>query len=122
MAAVQKKHSNPNDPDNYIENYNAVVGTNANFFNMGTGQPLGLLVMNGKEYTPIYTKEREYNFFAILKDGTPVIGEASEYNKYKNNIQEAVGGAEILVKDGVNQFIGKTSEKMPRCCVGITAD
>ena len=122
MAAAQKKHSNPNDPDNYIENYNAVVGTNANFFNMGTGQPLGLLVMNGKEYTPIYTKEREYNFFAILKDGTPVIGEASEYNKYKNNIQEAVGGAEILVKDGVNQFIGKTSEKMPRCCVGITAD
>ena len=117
MAAAQKKHSNPDDPDNYIENYNVVVGTNANFYNMGTGEPKGLLVMEGKTFNPNKT-----NFFAILKDGTPVIGTVSEYETYKDDIQEGVGGGKILVKDGVNQLTDAETEKMPRSCVGITED
>ena len=60
MAAAQAKHSNPDDPDNYIENYNAVLGVNADFYNMSTGTPSGALVMEGVEYHGVGSE----NFFA----------------------------------------------------------
>lgn len=65
MAAAQARHSDPADPDNYIENYNAVLGVNADFYNMSTGVPSGALVMEGVEYHGVGSK----NFFGILKDG-----------------------------------------------------
>lgn len=39
MAAAQKRHSDPSDAANYVEHYNAVVGVNADFYNMTTGAP-----------------------------------------------------------------------------------
>ena len=50
MAAAQKRHSDPSDAANYVEHYNAVVGVNADFYNMTTGAPSGALVMDGVEY------------------------------------------------------------------------
>ena len=47
--AAQAKYSDPNS-ENYIENYNVIVSVNASGFNMSTGEPSGLLVMNGIEY------------------------------------------------------------------------
>ncbi len=116
MQAAQDRHSNPNDPANYIPNYNVVVGQNANFYNMSTGEPSGMLVMEGVTYTT------GRNFFAILDDGTPIIAAASEYNTYKDRIQEGVGGGNILVMDGKNLMDPASTGKMPRSCVGITAD
>ncbi len=116
MIAAQNKHSNPDDPDNYIPNYNVVVGQNANFYNMSTGEPGGLFVMEGITY------KTGGNFFAILKDGTPVIGTDADYAIYAEQIQEAVGGGQILVKDGANAIDPSVTKKMPRSCVGITAD
>ena len=49
MAAAQKRHSDPSDTANYVEHYNAVVGVNADFYNMTTGAPSGALVMEGVE-------------------------------------------------------------------------
>ncbi len=115
MQAAQDRHSNPNDTANYVPNYNVVAGTNANFYNMSTGQPSGLLVMEGVTYTT------GRNFFAILKDGTPIIASAAEYDAYKANIQEGVGGGNILVKNGENIMDPANTSKMPRSCVGITA-
>ncbi len=115
MQAAQDRHSNPNDTANYVPNYNVVAGTNANFYNMATGQPSGLLVMEGVTYTT------GRNFFAILKDGTPIIASAAEYDAYKANIQEGVGGGSILVKNGENMMDPANTSKMPRSCVGITA-
>lgn len=121
MAAAQAKHSNPDDPDNYIENYNAVLGVNADFYNMSTGVPSGALVMEGVEYHGVGSE----NFFGILKDGTPIIGSSSDYTTYKDQIQEAVGGSVFLVKDGkiaVSTNADYYNSRASRTCVGITGD
>ena len=121
MAAAQKRHSEPSDTENYIEHYNAVVGVNADFYNMTTGAPSGALVMDGVEYHGVGFE----CFFAILKDGTAVIGSASEYGTYKEQIQEAVGGSPFLVKDGksvVESSADYYNSRHSRTCVGITAE
>ena len=121
MAAAYKRHSDPTDTANYVEHYNAVVGVNADFYNMTTGAPSGALVMEGIEYHGVGSE----CFFAILKDGTAVIGSANEYNTYKDQIQEAVGGSPFLVKDGkpVEESASDyLKQRHSRTCVGITAD
>ena len=121
MAAAQKRHSDPSDAANYVEHYNAVVGVNADFYNMTTGAPGGALVMDGVEYHG-GTSE---NFFAILKDGTAMIGSSSDYAAYKDQIQEAVGGSVYLVKDGkpvVTSAADYYNSRHSRTCVGITAE
>lgn len=121
MATAQKRHSDPSDTENYVEHYNAVVGVNADFYNMTTGAPCGALVMEGVEYHGVGAE----CFFAILKDGTAVIGSASEYGTYRDQIQEAVGGSPFLVKDGKSVAEDASdyySKRHSRTCVGITAE
>lgn len=121
MASAQAKHSDPNDEENYIENYNTILGVNADFYNMSTGQPSGALVMEGTEYHGVGSE----NFFAILDDGTPIIGTPSDYETYKDQIKEAVGGSIYLVKDGeiaVTASSDYYNNRASRTCVGITAD
>ena len=121
MAAAQKRHSDPSDAANYVEHYNAVVGVNADFYNMTTGAPSGALVMEGVEYH----SGASANFFAILKDGTAMIGSSSDYAAYKDQIQEAVGGSVYLVKDGksvVTSAADYYNSRHSRTCVGITAE
>lgn len=121
MAAAVAKHSDP-DSEYYVENYTAVVGTNGDFFNMSTGAPSGALVMEGK----LYCEARNENFFAILNDGTAVIGTPDEWEYYKSlGIQEALGGSMMLVKDGVSVVTHSSSyynNRASRTCVGITED
>ena len=121
MAAAQKRHSDPSDTANYVEHYNAVVGVNADFYNMTTGAPGGALVMEGVEYHGVASE----NFFAILKDGTAMIGSPSDYAAYQDQIQEAVGGSVYLVKDGksvVDSSADYYNSRHSRTCVGITAE
>ncbi len=110
MAAAIQNNKN-------VQNYNPVVGVNANFYNMSTGEPSGLFVMNSTVY-----KEGGNAFFAVLKDGTAVIGSASDYSQYKGNIAEAVGGSTLLVKDGVSLYPNPDNSYAPRTAVGLTAD
>lgn len=61
------------------------------------------------------------NFFAILKDGTAMIGSSSDYAAYKDQIQEAVGGSVYLVKDGksvVTSAADYYNSRHSRTCVG----
>ena len=121
MAAAQSKHTNPDDAEHYIDNYNTIVGVNADFYNMTTGQPSGALVMEGVTYHGVGSE----NFFAILKDGTSIIGGSAEWAAYKDQIQEAVGGSIYLIKDGkitVNSSSNYYDNRASRTCVGITAD
>ena len=121
MAAAQARHSDPSDTANYVEHYNAVVGVNADFYNMTNGAPNGALVMEGVEYH----RGASASFFAILKDGTAMIGSSGEYDSYKDQIQEAVGGSVYLVKDGksvVNSSADYYNSRHSRTCVGITAE
>ncbi|MDZ5017168.1 phosphodiester glycosidase family protein, partial [Clostridium perfringens] len=80
-----------------------VAGVNADFYNMATGEPVGIFVKDGvviKEQAP------GWKFFGILKDGTPVIGDSNKFNEVKGNLEEALGGNAILVKNG--QFFETT--------------
>ncbi len=118
---TQELYSNPESED-YIENFNVITAINASGFNMGTGEPSGLMIMHGEVYHNIDGN----GFFGILKDGRAVIGTMEEYNtKYKGNVQEAVAGfGTMLVKDG-ELAITATSDyynsRASRTAVGITA-
>ena len=104
-----------------VENYNAVLSTNADFYNMTTGQPSGALVIEGRTYQAA----RGHNFFAILNDGTPVIGKSSEWAGIADQVRDAVGAGEIIVRDGEPIYSGSTNymnSRAPRTCVGIRAD
>ena len=120
IAAAKAKYSDPSS-DRYIENFTPVVGVNADFYNMTNGRPSGALVMEGVEYNGVGSE----NFFAILKDGTAMIGSPSDYAVYKDQIKEAVGGANYLVKNGkiaVATTDDYYTSRASRTCVGITAD
>ena len=121
MAAAQSRHSDPDDAATYVEHYNVVVGVNADFYNMTTGVPSSALVMEGKEYHGAGSS----NFFAILKDGTAVIGKPGDYAEYKDQITEAVGGSIYLIENG--EIVVKPSDsyqknRHSRTCVGIRED
>lgn len=124
IAAAQAKHTDPNDPEHYIENYSAVVGVNADFFNMSTGAPRGMLVMEGEHFHDTSPYPEDY-FFAILDDGTPVIAQNRDWANYSDRVKEAVGGSVLLVQNGrpcadppSREYLARAS----RTCVGITYD
>ena len=114
--AAQERHGNP-ESEYYIPNYNVIASVNGAGFNMQTGEPGGLLVMEGIEYHEINGN----GFFGILKDGTPVIGTTEEYNTiYKGQVRDAIAGfGATLVKDGKIVASGN-SNRASRTSVGIT--
>ena len=121
MDSAKARHSDPTNAELYIPNYTPVVGVNADFYNMTNGAPSGALVMEGVEYHGAGSE----NFFAILRDGTPIIGSASEYAAHKNDIVEAVGASIMLVRNGkvvVEDSGDYYNSRASRTCVGITAD
>ena len=89
---------------------------------MATGAPLGNVVKSGTEiYSAPDTNEA---FFGIKKDGTPVIGSAATYQQIKGDLQQAVGGPSMFVKDGkinATQVAGSEGNE-PCTAVGIKAD
>ncbi len=117
MAKVSDQMNAAIKNNQHIPNYNPVVGVNGSFYNMNNGQPMGVLIMNSVIY-----QEGNSNFFAVLKDGTPVIGNASDYATYKNDIAEAISGGVILVQDGASLYPTASGDRAPRTSVGITAD
>ena len=95
---------------------NVVAGINADFFNMATGEPSGALVMGGK----VVHESNGRSYFAILKDGTPVIRTGA----LQGDEQEAIGGSIIMLDNKV--VMGDPSSyytgKEPRTVIGIKAD
>ena len=99
--------------------YNVVATTNAAYYNVSTGQPSGAFVMEGVNVNGDSTGNG-YPFFAIMKDGSAMIGDKGEFSKYSANIQEAVGGWSKLVWDG--EIVTTGNSKYPRSTVGIKAN
>ena len=98
-----------------------VAGINASYYNMTTGKPSGVFVMNGNDVTG----GEKSAYFAVLKDGTVKIGNADEYANDKGNIQEALGIYKMLVFDGkivLSDADQKNTQKYPRQTIGITED
>ena len=71
-AALVKNYRGMKDEDGdpLYENFNAIVATNGAGYNITNGTPGGLVVMQGVEYYPV----GDPGFFAILKNGTAMIG------------------------------------------------
>ena len=91
-----------------------VMATNGDYFNMGTGEPSGYLIMEGNA---IKTTGEPY--FAILNDGTAVIRDAGVDH---SDVAEAISGPFYLVKDGVIVADRNDTSQMPRNSVGVRAD
>ena len=121
-AAADKYYANP-ESEYYIENFAPVVAVNGAGFDMGTGEPSGLLVMHGEELHPINSN----GFFGITKSGKAIIGTTAEYNStYKGELAEGIAGfGTMLVVDGeLAPNIPTTnyySDRASRTAVGITA-
>jgi len=103
-------------------NFYPIVATNGAGYNISNGTPSGLVVMQGVEYYPVGAP----GFFAILKDGTAMIGTEKEYTQHKEQIQEGIAAfGAVLVKDGkinVTKNANYTSSRASRTAIGITAE
>ncbi len=95
-----------------------VAGINASYYNMVSGQPTGIFVMNGV----VGTASESAGYFAIMKDGTAKIGLKGDYAADAENIQEAVGIYTMLIKNGEICSGLDASAKYVRQTIGITAD
>lgn len=118
--AAQSKYGNP-ESEQYIENYQVVAAINADGYDMKTGEPGGLLVMNGIEHHA----PNSAGFFGITKEGKAVIGTTAEYNStYKGQLRDAVGAFGVtLVKEGkinIAQTPDYYNDRASRTAIGIT--
>ncbi len=111
-AAAEANHDDP---------YNVVVAINASYYNTDSGQPTGAFAMEGNLINSD-AAGNGYAFFAILKDGTAMIGAKGEYSAYKDQIVEAIGGYHHIVKDGAVVSGLNDVDKYPRQTIGVTAD
>jgi len=68
VDALIKNHANDEG------HYYPIVATNGAGYNVTTGQPAGLFVMQGVEYYPVGSP----GFFAMLSEGTAIIGDQAE--------------------------------------------
>jgi len=112
VAAAEANHEEP---------YNVVAAINASYYNTSTGKPTGAFVMEGKDVTN-EAEGNNYAFFAVLKDGTHMIGAKGEYSSYKGQIEEAIGGYIHIVKDGAVVSGLNKNDKYPRQTLGIRED
>ena len=90
-----------------------VMATNGDYFNMGTGEPTGYLIMEGNVIKTSYEP-----YFAILTDGTAVIRDAGTPT---DDVMEAISGPLYLLRNGEIRVTADGSMN-PRNSVGIRAD
>ena len=124
--AAEQRHSNPNT-EYYVPNYNVIVAVNGAGYNMTTGEPAGLLMMEGVEYqAPDGADHGGYGFFGILKDGSAIIGSTEDYYDLKAQglLMEGIDNFGCtLVKDGeiaVKYTENHINARHTRTAVGIT--
>ena len=115
--AAQAKYGDPAS-EHYIPNYNVIASVNGSGYNMTTGEPSGVLMMNGVEY-----HAPAGGFFGVLKDGSPVMGNDEDYYALKEQglLSEAIDmfGA-VLVKDGKINISGNDFGRASRTAIGYT--
>lgn len=91
-----------------------IAGINASFYNLNTGEPSGVFVMDGK----VCKEANGQPYIAILKDGSAVI----RTSKDLSDVQDAVAGDMQIVTDGqvtVTEGDYQTLQ-YSRCAIGIT--
>ncbi len=100
------------------ENANVVGVINTSFFNMSTGEPNGLLVMNGKTW---HENAGGWGYVAVTADGSVEICDGSM--QPPANTVEATSGREILVWDSELRVTPDNDpDRVPRAGIGTKAD
>ncbi len=97
----------------------AVAAVNADFFNMTTGEPRGIVHIEGEAVrtTPLAGR----SFFGTTKNGEIIIAHTDDYPEMQDRLQDALGGGDLLIKNHIRTAI--TNEDVhPRTAVGLTAD
>ena len=124
--AAEARHTDPNT-ENYVPNYDVVLAVNGAGYNMSTGEPAGLMMMEGVEYQAPDGQDHDgYGFFGILKDGSAIIASTEDYYdlKAKGEIMEGIDNFGCtLVKDGklaYQYWDSHTQARETRTAVGIT--
>ncbi len=103
------------------ENHRVIAAVNADFFYFTNGEPVGIVHKNGQALKTDYN--HNHYFFGITKSGEALIGGSEEYEGIKDQLQEALGGNAILVKNSQVYQTPKTGGEIePRTAVGIKAD
>lgn len=124
VAALVENYRKKTDENGkpLYENFNAIVATNGAGYNITNGTPAGLVVMEGVEHYPVGAP----GFFAILKDGTAMIGTEKDYVEHKEKVKEGIAAfGSVLVKDGkvnVTKSPNYTGSRASRTAIGITAE
>ena len=96
---------------------NVVAAFNTDIFNMGTGEPTNVLVMNGV----VYKKGLGKPYFGVTKSGEIVMG-ASLTQGVLDTLQEATVGFYMLLENGVRVNQETQPIKVPKTAVGRTAE
>ncbi|WP_200978262.1 phosphodiester glycosidase family protein [Echinicola sp. 20G] len=94
-----------------------VVGAvNSDFFNMNTGEPRGIVVLDGEV---VKNSAMLDSFFGIDKNGKPLIEQADDFGLYEEELLFGLGAGDILVKDyGLAPI--SNADIHPRTGVGFT--
>ena len=93
-----------------------VSAINADFFNMGTGEPLGALVMGGEVKHEAYGRY----YFGVTKDGQAVIRNSADLSV----LESAVGGDALLINNGeiLTEITAYGAMDYSRTAIGIKED
>ena len=96
-----------------------LAAVNGDFF-AKDGTPQGIYYRNGTCLKGTMT-DNVCTFFAITKNKKAIIGSYDEYDSYKEDIQEAVGGRVRLMTNG-NVLPQTVTALEPRSAIGVTDD
>ncbi len=98
------------------------AGVNADFYNMKTGVPRGVVHRDGKIIKMSYDMG-DRGFFGITEGKKALVGTDEEYAKLPVNLKmaEAAGAGVMLLRNGT--ILTQADKSVhPRTCVGISAD
>ncbi len=92
---------------------NVIAGINGDMYNTSTGEPVGVLVIDGQKRHTGWEP-----FFAILNNGKAVIRDAGAST---SDVKEAVSGHLVMIRNG-NIVTSDPGYLAPRTAIGIKAD
>lgn len=102
---------------NTFEGYKTIAAINSDFFDMSTGEPRGITVIDGVALKSTTAVSRAY--FGITKTGNPIIGNMKAFPDQRNMILNSLGGYHRLIED--NKQVSQTDVSVhPRTAVGYT--
>ncbi len=78
--------------------HEVLAGVNAGFFNMETGEPVEVSIIDGYKIKDTVLPKRY--FVGVKKNGKVIMGDAEFYQRKKEQLKAALGGTPLLIKNG----------------------